>query len=552
MPVPAQFVEISGSHRSPLSDAQSTGEVAADERFEVTVCVRRRRALSAEVPHALGGHRPREEFAAEHGADPQDLARVAAFAAQYGLAVVEQSAARRSVILSGTAGQFSQAFQVELRRYEHAHGTYRGRTGPVHVPAEYAEVIEGVFGLDNRPFARPHFQIGARGQGAGTRGQESADRGLGLAARALPANGYSPIDVARIYNFPKGINGAGQCIGIIELGGGYRPRDLTTYFAGVGLPTPTVVPVGVGQGRNAPAGSPDSADGEVLLDIEVAGAVAPGARLAVYFAADASDKSFLDALTTAIHDNVNRPSIVSISWGGPEDETTPSFVTQFNQTLLSAAHLGVTVCVAAGDNGAADMGPDEWDGSAHVDFPASSPYALACGGTRINGTGSGGPSESAWNQNFTDQQSDSFGATGGGISDVFAVPAWQSHLVLPASANAGSGPGRGVPDVAGDADPASGYRILVDGQVLVMGGTSAVAPLWAGLIALVNQKRGTALGYANPWLYTHTAGGVFREVLRGNNMVGPAQVGYACGPGWNACTGLGTPNGAALLAALEG
>jgi kumamolisin len=307
----------------------------------------------------------------------------------------------------------------------------------------------------------------------------------------------------------------------------------------------------VGHGRNAPVGSPDSADGEVLLDIEVAGAIAPAARLAVYFAPDATDKSFLDALTTAVHDNVNRPSVVSISWGAPEISTTASFVAQFNQALLSAAHLGVTVCVAAGDNGAADMGPSEWDGAAHVDFPASSPFVLACGGTCIDGVDARGVHESAWNQGVADEEYDSFGATGGGISSVFAVPAWQSHLDLPPSANAGSKPGRGVPDVAGDADPASGYSIRVDGQTLVMGGTSAVAPLWAGLIAVVNQKCSKPLGYANPWLYAHSTSGIFREVVQGDNKVGAARIGYACGPGWNACTGLGTPDGAALLTTLE-
>ncbi len=533
MSLSAQFVQIPGSERTPVRGAQRLDAVPPNERFEVTVRVRRRRELSADAigsgPDLAQAHPPREKFEEQHGADPQDLAQVEAFAHQYGLTVVESSPARRSVMLSGTADQFSQAFHVELRRYEHARGTCRGRVGAVHVPAAYAAIIEGVFGLDNRPVARPHFRKGAS---------------------ALPANGYSPLDLARIYDFPLHLSGAGQCIGIIELGGGYRPSDLTSYFAGLGLPTPKVIPVGVGLGSNAPVGSPDSADGEVLLDIEVAGAVAPGARLAVYFAPDATDKSFLDALTMAVHDNVNRPSVISISWGGPEDGTTQSFVQQFNQTLLSAAHLGITVCVAAGDDGAADMGPDEWDGAAHVDFPAASPFALACGGTRIDGADARGLRESAWNQGVADAEGDSFGATGGGISDVFPVPAWQSHLSLPVSANAGGSPGRGVPDVAGDADPASGYRVRVDGQTLVFGGTSAVAPLWAGLIALVNQKRGKAVGYVNPWLYAHYNSGILREVVQGNNKVGAAQVGYACGPGWNACTGLGTPDGAALLAAV--
>jgi len=289
-------------------------------------------------------------------------------------------------------------------------------------------------------------------------------------------------------------------------------------------------------GTNSPTGDPDSADGEVMLDIEVAGSIAPGAKIVAYFAEN-TDAGFLNAITTAVHDSTNNPSIISISWGGPESSWTAQAMTSMDEAFQSAAAMGVTVCVAAGDDGSTD-GVD--DGLNHVDFPASSPNALACGGTTLVAMGKTISSETVWNELASDE-----GATGGGISDVFPLPSWQNGVGVPPSANPGAHVGRGVPDVAGDADPGTGYDTLVDGQSGVIGGTSAIAPLWAALVALINQTNGKPAGLISPLLYPNAATAAdFNDITAGNNGA------YSAGPGWDACTGLGSPIGAKVSAAL--
>jgi kumamolisin len=271
-----------------------------------------------------------------------------------------------------------------------------------------------------------------------------------------------------------------------------------------------------------------------MLDIEVCGSVAPGARIAVYFAPN-TDQGFLDAATAAIHDTANRPSVVSISWGGSESTWTEQAMTTMEQAFVAAAAMGVTVTVAAGDNGSSD---GVSDGLAHVDFPASAPHALACGGTTLEITDGAIASETVWNDGGTG------GATGGGISVAFPVPSYQSASVLPPSANPGAGPGRGVPDVCGNADPETGYLVEVDGQSMPIGGTSAVAPLWAGLVALLNEQLAAPVGFLQPFLYSSAGPADLHDITSGSNGA------YRAGPGWDACTGLGSPNGAALLLAL--
>jgi kumamolisin len=186
------------------------------------------------------------------------------------------------------------------------------------VPEELKDIVEAVFGLDDRPQAKPHLRI--RGN-------------VGNVQWHAATTSFTPVELARLYDFPTGATGAGQCIGIIELGGGFRPADLTTYFAELNVsPAPNVVAVSVDHGKNHPTGNPNGPDGEVMLDIEVAGAVAPGARLVVYFAPN-TDRGFLDAITTAIHDKRNNPSVVSISWGGPESAWTPQAMQAFDQAF---------------------------------------------------------------------------------------------------------------------------------------------------------------------------------------------------------------------------
>jgi len=272
----------------------------------------------------------------------------------------------------------------------------------------------------------------------------------------------------------------------------------------------------------------------VLLDIEVVGAIAPSAKIAVYFAPN-TDQGFLDAITTAVHDSVRKPSVVSISWGGAESTWTAQSLTAYDQAFQDAGLLGVTVCCASGDDGSAD---GVTDGAAHVDFPASSPNVLACGGTRLVSSNGKITSEVVWNSGGGN------GASGGGVSDNFPLPAYQAAANVPVSVNPTHFKGRGVPDVAGDADPATGYQIRVDGKSAVFGGTSAVAPLWAALIALINQQLGKHVGFLNTALYTKGASGL-HDITSGTNGA------YNAGTAWDACTGLGSPSGQALLTALK-
>ena len=229
-------------------------------------------------------------------------------------------------------------------------------------------------------------------------------------------------------------------MGSCELGGGYTAADLQTYFSGLGLKVPSVTAVSVDGGTNSPGGA---ADGEVELDIEVVGSIANGASIAVYFAPN-TDQGFVDAITDAVHDTTRKISVISISWGGPEESWTAQARTALNAALQDAATLGVTVTIACGDNGSTD---GAGDGALHVDFPASSPYALACGGTKLAASATQINSEVVWNETANNE-----GATGGGVSNFFAVPSYQSSAGVPTQPETNF-VGRGVPDVAGNAGP---------------------------------------------------------------------------------------------------
>jgi kumamolisin len=510
---------IPGSERTPLRDARSLGPVQADQQIEVTVRLRAAQdratlgaqTMAADQPSATRQYMTREEFARSHGASADDIAKIETFAKQHDLVVITASPAQRNVVLAGTAAAFGKAFGVKLEEYEHPNGTYRGRVGHLTAPGDVADIIEGVFGLDDRPQATPKFQL----------------RNTTGLAEAHAAGSFTPPELAKLYNFPQGLDGSGQCIGIVELGGGSRPADIKAYFARLGIPAPNVKIVSVDHAKNRPS-TASSADGEVMLDIEVAGAIAPKALIVVYFAPN-TDRGFLDAVTTAVHDQVNKPTVISISWGAAEVQWTQQAMSALEQVFTDAAAMGVTICCASGDNGSTD---GQTDGTRNVDFPSSAPHALACGGTKLVVGASGVANETVWNAGPNS-------ATGGGFSTFFPIPAYQGGL--------GAGvTGRGVPDVAGDADPASGYVVRVDGQELVIGGTSAVAPLWAGLIALLNQGLGHPVGFLNPLLYGSLKNkGVTNDITQGNNGAQQAK------QGWDACTGWGSPDGQMLLQSLS-
>ena len=545
-------VALPGSERGIMPNTRRLGATAPEPAVQVTILVRRRPCDESlctlanrlgETALAERSHVDAAQFAERFGADPADLERVEQFARASGLEVVEVKPAERRVQVRGSVAAVSAAFGVTLDDYVDANGAhaYRGRSGPVHVPADLAEVVEGVFGLDNRPQARTHFRM---------QQPLPADAGQSsIMARAVNRS-YTPPQLAAAYDFPASGTGRGQCVAIIELGGGYKPADLKAYFTRLGIAPPVIKSVSVDGARNRPIGDTASADGEVLLDVEVVGAIAPGAKIAVYFAPN-TDAGFLNAVSSAIHDPVNRPSVVSISWGGPESSWTAQAMHAMDAVFQDAAALGVTICCAAGDDGSSDQrGLKAENGVLHVDFPASSPFALACGGTRLDGAGSNANTmprlETVWNQGR------SGGATGGGVSDVFALPAWQSAAGVPPSGNPGRHVGRGVPDVAGNADPATGYLIQVDGQQMVIGGTSAVSPLYAALVALCNEQLGRRAGYLNPLLYRlPKTAGAFQDIRDGDNDISGRHGSYAAREGWDACTGLGSVHGTRLLAALK-
>jgi kumamolisin len=512
-------VPLPGSERPAPGVRPAAVSVPADESIEITVVLRRR----AEVPEsALIRAAPlsREAFAQTYGADPADVALATRTLTAAGAEIVGVDPASRRLRVAGTVGVLCTIFGTSLDVATELEPdgtvvTYRQRTGSLSLPAALDGVVIAVLGLDDRPQTRTRFQI---------------------AAPAAVTTSYTPPQLAEIYQFPAGTDGSGQTVGILELGGGFTQAELTTYFRSVGITPPTVTAVGVDGGTNKPEQNPNGADGEVMLDIEIVGAMAPGADIVVYFAPN-TDAGFLDALSQAAHADPT-PVAISISWGQNEDAWTAQARTAFDQALTDAAALGVTVTAAAGDNGSSDGAAD---GKVHTDFPASSPHALACGGTRLDANPATGVvnSEVVWNNGVGS------GATGGGVSDVFGLPTWQAGVGVPTLAGR---PGRGVPDVAANADPQTGYQVLVDGQKLVFGGTSAVSPLWAALLARMAESLGRPFGLLQPAIYAGLAAGVvpdgFRDITVGNNGA------YRAGPGWDACTGLGVPVGEELLTAL--
>lgn len=514
-------VVLPGSEKAPAAQAVHVKPTSGRSKVTVSVIVPRKEPLKI---NRRGPVRvSRAEYSRHHNANPDSLKAVKAFARAYNLKVEPDptAAARRTVTLSGAAADMQKAFGVTLDQKSINGVEYRVREGAIHLPKSLLGHVLAVLGLDNRPQAKPHFRIASSARSA--------------TAADAPANGYTPPQVAQAYQFPANASAAGQTIGIIELGGGFQTADITAYFKSIGVAAPKVTAVSVDGGKNAPS-TPQSADGEVMLDIEVAGSVAPGANLAVYFTPN-TDQGFIDAITTAVHDTTNKPSVISISWGGAESSWTGQSMTALDAACQSAAALGVSITVAAGDNGSTD------NTSAYaVDFPGSSPHVLCCGGTKLEASGSTISSEVVWNELASNE-----GATGGGVSNQFPLPSWQSASNVPAS-NTSTG-GRGVPDVAGDADPTTGYTIRVDGQTFPIGGTSAVAPLWAGLIAVANAQLGVQVGFINPAIYATKATVGFNDITQGTN--GNAQFPlYPAGPGWDPCTGQGSPIAVKLIPLL--
>ena len=533
--IPNTYRQLEGSERHPALDAKFLGPADEHETFTVTIILRRR-PDGPPVPDPSSflaaplSHRPRmssDEFAAKYGAAPDDLRKVTEFANAQGLQVVETNPARRSVVVSGTVAQMNKAFAVTLGHYQHTivRGrdgkpqieSYRGRDGFIHVPNDLADIIIGVFGLDNRRITK---------------------RNGGDPPNTAP---ISFSTVRKLYNFPTN-SAAGQTIAIFSEEG-YQLADIQSTLGSV----PTITDVSVD------ASNSGVADPETTQDICIAASAAPGAAIAVYFTTY-SQQGWIDLIGRVVDPKAGDPvcSVLSSSFyvsNGDDQATltsegiTTSWLTAVHQAFQDAAIRGLTICIASGDTGTQSKLAD---GKAHVQYPGSDPWVLAVGGTTIGNVTAASFEEWVWN--------DDTGATGGGISDFFnSLPSYQADAGVPVSLNDGH-VGRGVPDVAANASPNSGYPITVGGGPFVANGTSASAPLWAGLIAVINAALGENVGFVNPALYL-IGSTAFRDIL---GSPGPANngfdsvKGYPAGPGWDACTGWGSINGTALLTALRG
>jgi kumamolisin len=533
----SKFAVVPGSKRVALPGAKATNPANPNAPLKITLKLRRKKNLPdltarPKVPMT------REQLAAAYGASPADLKKVTATFQKLGFTVVKSDLATRTVHLTGTVAAAEKAFDVKLFDYAHAEGSYRGRVGNVHVPSGLSGIVQGVFGMDNRRMVH-------------RRPQPIPAANAAKALTSIPSSWYIPSQLATHYNFPPG-NGSGQAVGLLEFGGGFFPADLAEFCKLAKISVPTVKPIST-DGTSTSA--KDGAEGEVMLDIEVVAGVCPNATIAVYFA-DFTEQGWVTILDAATQDKTNNPGVISASWGYAEDNDiwTQQATTQISETLKEAAYLGITVCVAAGDDGSSDA---ITDGNAHVDFPSSSPYSLAVGGTTIPTKGGAKP-DIVWKEG-DGLRADNGGSTGGGVSSVFPRPAWQSNIKI-TSVNSGSIVGRVVPDIAANADwVKSPYLLVVDGGAQGNGGTSAATPLWASLLTLINAQRGSAgrVGYLAPVLYAppsgksgSTVGSLgCTDVASGNNTTDQVG-GYSAGTGFDAASGWGTPNGEKLLAAL--
>jgi kumamolisin len=422
-------IEFVGSNRPEPEGAAAVGDVDPDERIAVTIHIKRR-SPDKHAPGSAGDLarllRPttRQALAAQRArTHARAAARVTKFAEANGFAVRDIDLGTRRVVIEGTSRRMAEVFGVALRVYDDGSRQFRARSGSLQIPTAIAPWTRAVLGFDQRPQVKRLQRLAEAGQGAG----------------------LWPTANAALYGIPLDADVSKQCVGIIALGGGYLPSDLATALSGMQRPAANVVDQSVSGAANSFGGG-TPADQEIALDLQILAGLLPKARIVVYFAGNTT-ASLADAIHQAVFDDVNCPQVLSVSWGSAEKFWTEPARDALQAALADAVRLRVSVAIAAGDE-LASAGLT--DGKAHVLFPASSPYALSCGGTKatLDTGGTKVAAEAVWNDGFT--------GTGGGISDAFPVPAYQSNLALPPSVNDGA-TRRGVPDVAGAAAKTPGY-----------------------------------------------------------------------------------------------
>ncbi|MFJ7245719.1 protease pro-enzyme activation domain-containing protein [Kitasatospora sp. NPDC098652] len=527
-PHAAPRVALPNTVNPAVAHSEKKGDVPAEQQLSVAVSLKLRdsagldrflAAVATPGTPEYGKYLTPEQFSAQYAPTQQAVDQVKAYLTAQGLTVGDVSANRQVVNAHGTAAQVSQAFGTHESSYldPQQQRTFFANDGAASIPAELASVVQGLSGLDNHAvrkgrIAQPHSVTPN-------------------AATATP-RGMAPAQYRGAYNLDRtGADGTGTTVALWEFDG-YKSSDLTTYDSQYGLTGPAVTTIPV-DGANYDS-SPGQGEGEVELDSEIVRGAAPKATQLLYEAPN-SDQGEIDMANKIVADN--KASVISISWGTCEPDTTASSMTAVDNAFKQAAAQGISVFSASGDDGSKDCTRSASGASVtSVDFPASSPHQTGVGGTNLQVTsGNGYSSESAWS------------TAGGGVSTVFGKPSWQTGTGV-------AGTMRTVPDVASNADPQSGFAIYTGGGWNVYGGTSAAAPLWAGYAAQVNQKAKAAgqpaLGEANPKLYavanSANYGTTFHDVTTGANQDFAAKTGY------DQVTGWGSPVADALTTALLG
>lgn len=494
-----------------------------------------------------------QEFGACFGAPAADLEAVAAWLREEGFAVEGASAGRTAVFFSGRVGDVERAFATELREYARDGARRLANARPLTLPATLGKT--GVAGLlpvsgfgRRTPFARP------------------APPGF---IDSFGRLGLAPADFATLYGLDSlyaAARGAGQRIAIVARTN-IRMDDTRAFRAFFGLPARD--PIVVLNGPDPGLLVNDPALLETNLDIQWAGGMAPDADVVVVVSKSTATTDGID-LSSLYAVDQNVAGVVSVSYGACEQILSPAENTFFANLWAQAAAQGIAVLVSSGDSGAAGCQSSAATKgiSAAVNGLGSSPNATSVGGTQFDDGGNplrywgtkNDPTtrksvlmpipEVSWNESGSVAGGFGLIASGGGASTLYARPSWQSVPGVPA------GTQRLIPDVAVSAGSKTPYYLVHLGSLTAVYGTSAGAPAFAGVAGLLGQSARGRLGTLNPMLYElgrrqYAEGtiSVFRDITSGSNTV-PGVVGFGAGPGYDAVTGLGSPNGAALAAAV--
>ncbi len=567
---PSKRVLMAHAHHAPPKNAKL---VPSDVQQVVTVTVLMKPVGDADEAlrekhlasiNLAPSERPRLSHAdveGVHSPEEEHFDAVRRFAEEHGLTVVDESTFRHDMLLQGTVAAMNAAFGVELHEVEHEGESYRSHTEAPSVPESLSDIVDAVIGLDNVSVSAP-----------------KATKGF----HVEPV--VTPLDLRQRYRFPAA-TGSGQRIAILAFGdAGFHESDIEHYFEktlGIDVPSINVCsvngatcnPISMDTLHEAIGKLKDGetdfsylgAEGfrhcratmEVTTDIEVAGAVANGAEIDIYFAPN-DVQGWYHAVYAALqgkHGAGGPADVISVSWGASE-ELWKDGIRHLEYALKKAQQMHVPVCCSSGDYGSLNGPPGGPPTFAKVNYPASSPHVLACGGTSIRVSGDNSR-EVAW------KVTTPFGVegTGGGISGYLEAPEFQAAANVPSHAEVegnvwlrdGKAPdfrGRGVPDVAAFADV--GYRLYMGGHDFIYGGTSASTPLWAGLIACLGESLGRRAGWLNHLIYGPGFEDAFVSIEEGDNRIGDTDAAwFEANAGWNGCCGLGAPDGLALLECLE-